>query len=385
MLRPSGQLGQACDEARHLGNDDPDQKARDVRTPIRVELADGVLDLVHSMWSAVIAHVHGPLLAHRGSMIRLTEPVTSPRVTASAATPHAAQRLVLGTAQLGFDYGVTNARGRVADDEAGAMLRRAVDAGIEAFDTAPGYGVSEEVIGRLLDHPDARVSTKTIAIDGGAVRASSVAEVEVAFRRSLDRLRRDHVDALLVHRAADLALRGSERLVDALRTWQTEGLAARIGVSVYDARELETALGAFDPDIVQLPLSVVDQRLAASGHVAELARRGIEVVARSVFLQGLLIDPLPHLDGLGPARDAIDSIARSTGSSRLTVCLRHVLQVPGVSAVVVGATTVAELDDIIRAAAVELPLGDLSALAVDDRALIDPRSWHSFLMPGRTR
>ena len=65
-----------------------------------------------------------------------------------------ASRLALGTAQLGFDYGVANRTGVPAARHAETILSRAYDHGIRILDTSRHYGESERVIGRFLRrHP----------------------------------------------------------------------------------------------------------------------------------------------------------------------------------------------------------------------------------------
>jgi aryl-alcohol dehydrogenase-like predicted oxidoreductase len=56
-------------------------------------------------------------------------------------------KLCLGTAQLGLDYGVNNLTGKPRFEESRAIIQTALESGITAFDTAPAYGDSEEILG----------------------------------------------------------------------------------------------------------------------------------------------------------------------------------------------------------------------------------------------
>ena len=58
-------------------------------------------------------------------------------------------------------------------------------------------------------------------------------------------------------------------------------------MSIYYLDDIEKILQIFKPDIVQLPISLFDQRFLHDGTLAALAKEGIEIHARSVFLQGL--------------------------------------------------------------------------------------------------
>ena len=59
-------------------------------------------------------------------------------------------KLSLGTAQLGFDYGIVNVGGKPNLDKSFEILKTAINAGINCFDTAPSYGDSEEIIGSFV-------------------------------------------------------------------------------------------------------------------------------------------------------------------------------------------------------------------------------------------
>ena len=74
-----------------------------------------------------------------------------------------------------------------------------------------------------------------------------------------------------------------------------EGLVASVGVSGYGEEDIDTALASFERlDVVQVPVSVLDQRLDGSPGIAEVRSRGGRVQARSVFLQGAALASPDH-------------------------------------------------------------------------------------------
>jgi aryl-alcohol dehydrogenase-like predicted oxidoreductase len=152
-------------------------------------------------------------------------------------------------------------------------------------------------------------------------------------------------------------------------------------VSVYNARELDAVLDVFEPEIVQAPLNALDQRLAASGHLARLKRQGVEVHSRSVFLQGLLLmEPkaLPahfaaHRSRLAGYRDAVSA----TGMTPTQAALSAVLACPEVDCVIVGVCSRAQLEEVVAAAGQARPADELLRFACEDEDLIDPSRWPS--------
>jgi aryl-alcohol dehydrogenase-like predicted oxidoreductase len=267
--------------------------------------------------------------------------------------------LGLGTAQFGSDYGVTNKRGQVSGARVEEILRFAAANGVRVLDTAAVYGASEDILGRALwnGHPF-RIVTKIAP--GRGVRES--------FLRSLERLRQDSVYGLLLHRAADLDHAAAEQLLELKR----QRLVSRIGLSIYEAAELARCRALLFPDIVQAPLSIADQRLIRDGTLARLRAEAVEIHARSVFLQGLLLVEPARMP---PALRPIGEHASSVGVSQLALALGFVAQVPEVDVALVGVTGLDELTEIVRACRAAPPRHDYSQLAVGDENILNPSRW----------
>ncbi len=283
-------------------------------------------------------------------------------------------RLGLGTVQFGQAYGVSNARGRVPQDEVGAILRRAAQAGLRTLDTAAGYGEAEAVLGALEDATRPfRLVTKTIALKNGldAVLARA--------RQSAATLKRKPVDLLLVHAAGDLAGPGGDALWRALLGLRDEGLFRGIGISAYVADDPVALARRFRPDAMQVPFSLLDQRLLENGALAALKSLDIEIHVRSVFLQGLLFlppDKLPaKLQSAAPYLRAVRRRIAEAGATPLAAALAFVLGRPEVDVALVGVTAPGELEDILAAAALPAPGIDWSACALDDEVVLTPSLW----------
>lgn len=289
--------------------------------------------------------------------------------------------LGLGTVQLGLPYGVSNRSGQPSEDEAAAILACALNSGIGTIDTAPAYGNAEGVLGRLLPAgATVRIVTKTPPLAGSEVTEEECAAVRRSAERSLERLRRDRLDALLVHHGSELALPGGERLAAALLELRDAGLVRRLGASVYDRAELDAARERLPLDLVQLPLNAFDQRFLRDGTLELLESEGVAVHVRSAFLQGLLLmEPggLPvHLTAAErPLRRYHEERLRA-GLGPIEAALGFVDAAPGVETILVGANSVAELEQCVAALRGGPKAGmDYASLAVEDPDLIDPRRW----------
>ena len=109
-------------------------------------------------------------------------------------------QLALGTVQLGMPYGIANAQGMPDEQTAVDILRATCECGMRWIDTAAAYGVSEATLGSALprawsgDAP--RIATKFVLDEALA----PAAQLDAA----LEKLRRDRIEALLLHRETDI-------------------------------------------------------------------------------------------------------------------------------------------------------------------------------------
>ncbi|WP_342239535.1 aldo/keto reductase [Inquilinus sp. OTU3971] len=299
------------------------------------------------------------------------------------AAPHAsppwrgAAALGLGTAQFGLDYGIANDRGVCPPEDVAAILEAAEAAGIGVLDTAPAYGTAEQVLGEVLPASHCfRIVTKTQHLGGlrddGDIRRA----VLDAFARSRAKLRRDRLASLLTHNANDLLRPGGPALWAAMEDLKRAGEVERIGASIYSAGQLDAVLNRYPLDIVQLPWNAVDGRIDPS-RLAALARRGIELHARSVFLQGLLLAPPGRTAGVSPQAAALvrrwrDAVAAS-GAEPLAAALGAVIGRPEIGTALVGVTRPEELAGILRAAAAAPP--PVKPVQSIDDLVLNPALW----------
>jgi aryl-alcohol dehydrogenase-like predicted oxidoreductase len=181
--------------------------------------------------------------------------------------------LVLGSVQLGLPYGAANRTGMPSHANALTMVRRAAHAGL-TLDTARAYGDSENRIGEALS---ARKRTRTITklsplseLSADSSRRVICEAVDASVAASLDALRRDKLDCLLLHRAAHITAFGGaiwERLIEKLE----EGTVLSLGVSVQSPQEALMALAWPDVQHLQLPFNLLDWRWRAHGVIDRLA------------------------------------------------------------------------------------------------------------------
>ncbi len=245
----------------------------------------------------------------------------------------------LGTNQYGVDTEEELASRR-------EVLRQFPKLGLRLVDTAPGYGKSEEVLGKLVTELGIRdqlfYATKVTTENGDEKKG--IAMLEDSFRR----LQTKHIELIQVH-----SLRGWEVMLPLLREWKKGGRISYYGVTTSDDKqypELIKILEKEELDFVQFDYSVGNRNaeerilpLVSEKKVASLVnmpfggRRGPHIIAKTAG------KPLP------------DFAKEINATSWAQVLLKYVVSHPAVTAAIPGTTKLKHLEDNAAAARGALP------------------------------
>jgi D-threo-aldose 1-dehydrogenase len=294
-------------------------------------------------------------------------------------------RVGLGTAPLGGLY--------EAVEEAAAVetIERAYEQGVRLFDTAPlyGFGLSERRLGKALagrPRDEFVLSTKVgrlLRADGAdasplagglgswagvpplnPVFDYSVDGVLRSVEESLERLGLDRVDILHVHdpeEDPDAALAGAYPALDRLRR---EGVIAAVGAG---ANEPEVLLrfcreADFDCFLLAGRYTLLDQS-ALPELLPLCVERGIAVIVGGVYNSGILADPRPGAPfDYQPApphwlerAQRLQAVCERHGVPLMAAAIQFPLAHPAVASVLVGARSVAEVEQNLELLRLPLP------------------------------
>lgn len=197
-------------------------------------------------------------------------------------------RFVLGTAQLGMDYGIANVCGQPSEELACEIVKIVLRYGVNCFDTAQTYGNSEVVLGRALEYCGAGPDIKIISKLSPELQPTDSEAVEQSVETSCQNLGVDQLWCLMLH-GADWLDVWDEGLGQVLSDVMRRGFIKYLGVSAYYPGEARRALENSDIQIIQVPCNAWDQRMKTAG-IFELVRSLNKLCfVRSIYLQGLLI------------------------------------------------------------------------------------------------
>lgn len=285
-------------------------------------------------------------------------------------------KLAIGTAQFGLNYGIANKEGMLTDATVASILNEARNGAISVIDTAIGYGNAHQRLGKN-DISQFSVVTK---LPGLNIRSNQtildwvLAEIETAKRM----LNVGSLYALLLHKPEDLLTKSGKELYKGLTYCKKAGLISKIGYSIYSPDILQDIFENYPPDIIQVPMNVFDRRVEESGWLTRMNDLGVEIHVRSAFLQGLLLMPKEERPSKFSRWEHVftqyDTMLTKNGITAKEYCLNFLLRYKEIDKIIVGVDSVSQLNELLRIKVIELP--EVPFLPVVDEVLINPSKWN---------
>ncbi|MFT5519441.1 MAG: aryl-alcohol dehydrogenase-like predicted oxidoreductase [Enterobacterales bacterium] len=284
-------------------------------------------------------------------------------------------KLALGTVQFSQNYGIANKRGMIPYNEVQEILKYSNEAGINTLDTAISYGDCETILGSVgVDSWQVISKLPEIPLNCNDIKRWIVETV----KSSLNKLNVPQLHALLLHRPKLLLEDNGDIIYQTLNELKEKKLIKNIGISIYEANELESIINNYKVDIVQVPFNLMDHRLIESGLLAKMASSNIEVHVRSIFLQGLLLmnnENRPKKFNFWKNNwNKYDQWLKVNGLTPLQACLKFVSSFSEIEKIVVGVDHICHIKQIVEAYKVETNLTPVRFNS-DDLNLLNPSNW----------
>lgn len=200
-------------------------------------------------------------------------------------------KLILGTAQLGMDYGINNRRGKITKPEAFEILEYAYDNGIEFLDTAPVYGDAQQIIGEFHQN----YSTKIFKIISKIPAGFPLEQLETLIDEFLLEMNISSIEVLHFHSVDDYLNTDKRLLNSVISNLKKANKVVGFGVSIYENNDADQLLKDKNIDVVQLPFNLLDNLNQRQQVIKALKLSGKKIHSRSAFLQGLFMMELSKL------------------------------------------------------------------------------------------
>ena len=287
------------------------------------------------------------------------------------------KKIIIGTAQWGLNYGLTQTDSKISSNELKKIVNFLEKKKIYDLDTSIIYGDAHSRIAQFCN-ADFRVYTKFSVNLDIPNEEEFRAKVQQDCTNSLSSLGQASRAGIYIHNTEAIYDKKFKVLVDTMHEIKMRQKNLKVGISVYTTKDIETLLEYWNPDIIQLPINVIDQRLVKSGSLKLLKSRGVEVHARSIFLQGLL---LRDLDNIPPFFQPWISIFKDfekwcleSNMSKLQACVSDIRNIPEIDKIVIGVDNSLQLEEISNIQPhIDFNRFEFKMLPNED--LLDPRRW----------
>jgi aryl-alcohol dehydrogenase-like predicted oxidoreductase len=283
-------------------------------------------------------------------------------------------KLVIGSAQLGMNYGLFNNK-KITFKEFKKIEKLVLKSKINFIDTATTYGDSEKIIGNSK-LKKLHIITKIKIPTNKNINVKNWLLKEIS--KSLIKLKINKIYGILVHNYKDLLGSYGKNYLLSLRELKRKKIIKKIGISIYDPSEIKKIWKFWKPDIIQVPFNPLDNRILVSGWINILKKSKVKIFARSIFLQGLLINkdsPFKINKNYKILLNKYKNWCYKNNISLIQGCLHFVKQFKKIDYLVVGFNNydqLKEIIDVFKKKQIIIP----RKFSTKKINLIDPRKWN---------
>jgi aryl-alcohol dehydrogenase-like predicted oxidoreductase len=289
-------------------------------------------------------------------------------------------KLCLGTAKVGMpNYGYSSSDISIDGKD---FLLQSLSLGISSIDTSPRYGNAEKIIGTILRTRDKRLNIST-KIDN--LVPYSIQNLDLmlhSIEHSLKSLNTDIIDICYLHQN-DMKIISDKNVHKGIEILKKKGLIKEIGTSVYSKTELQYSLNSQLFDWVQIPINILDTSFY--NMICEISTN-IKVSARSVFLQGILLNrkfistDIKNYKELLNTLNLVDRLCAENNINFQQLSIAYLSQLDRINKIIVGTTSIGNLEDNILSSSIKLSnelINLIGKISNCSKTWTNPRHWRN--------
>ena len=285
-------------------------------------------------------------------------------------------KIILGTVQMGLDYGINNKLGKISLEESHQILLRAYVSGITTLDTAEAYGNVHKLIGNFHKN-NPRHKFNIVTKVPHSIETNSI---EIKVKEYLEDLEVDCLDVLMFH-SFD-SFNKNPKAIDILIDLKLKGYIHNIGVSVYTNSQMEYLLDKDSISVVQLPFNLFDNSTIRGTLIEQLKAKGKIIHSRSAFLQGLFFKKTNAeniiVKKLQSELEILNEITVLSNCSMEELALSYCLHQKNIDNVIIGVDSVDHLNANLKASSYNVEedtIQKINSIKIKDVDLLNPSQW----------
>ena len=285
------------------------------------------------------------------------------------------KKMILGSAQFGDLYGVLKNKKKLKESEVRNIIKISKKNKITYLDTADQY----KSFKKILKKQNLKKWKISIKLSSKVInKQNTEAKFNNFIFKSLKSLKQKNFEYLLFHRSQDLFTLKGRKIYKYLTILKQKGFINKIGISVYSPNEIKNVIKKYKIDVIQAPYNIFDQRLNNRRLLKKLKVMNIELHARSIFLQGLLLAkknkiPKKFLKWKNKFNSWHNFLIKNK-TTALLECLNFVFSNKNIDKFIIGVNSVNNLKQIVLLKK-KFIKRNFDVFKSKDINLIDPRKW----------
>jgi len=294
-------------------------------------------------------------------------------------------QLVLGTAQLGLDYGITNNNGKPKLTESLEIIKYALDNNINILDTARSYGDSEYIIGianKMYNNLNIITKLDPLSdINDTTSKEEIYKMIDISIDASLKNLNIEVIDTFILHRFDQY----HNKII-----WNfllENKKIKKLGVSIYYVEEAIEALQDNNIKHIQLPINILDDQWYCNDFLQLVEKRkDVTIHCRSILLQGILVssaDKWPKINGICPDEyiNKLNKLVKEFKlNNRIELCYSYVKSIEWCNGLLIGVDNIDQLHENLKLFNIrKLNIDELNLVRIEFKnipnKLLNPALW----------
>ncbi len=277
-------------------------------------------------------------------------------------------RIVIGSANFTQKYGADFVK--IKNIEKKKIIKLAKKNNIYKIDTAEAYLKNKKIFKNL----DKKFNFFTKVLPDNRWTSLEFCQKKISSHFRI--LNNNKVEVLFLHDFKILFTKNGKKIFKNLEILKKRNYFKKIGISIYDTRYLKLLISNFNFDVVQCPYNILDKRILTTGWFDKLKSKNIEIHARSIFLQGLLVNKTINKKKYFQKWQTsfikwFDNLDRNN-ISPIDYCLSDLLNYD-FDRIIIGINNSKNLDEVINFKTINKK--KMINFSINDKKLIDPRNW----------
>jgi len=284
-------------------------------------------------------------------------------------------KIILGTAQFGMDYGINNSNGKITNEEIYKILEYSYDNGIRQLDTAEVYGNSIDLIGEFHNqYPE-----KKFKVFSKAIYSKDQVDYLYNIESNLKKLSIESYEGYMIHNYQSFT--ENQKLINVMVDAKRSGLIKQNGISLYLNQEVNHLLNEDLLDFIQLPFNLLDNSSKRESTFKSAKSSNLDIHVRSIFLQGLFFKSQSLTPKkIKPLRKYIDQLIEICKDFNIDLdelAIKYTLNKDYINKIIFGIDNLDQLkrNIFIIENGIKIPTLKIDNINVLENNLLNPTNW----------